>query len=368
MSTQTGRTIGVEEEFHVVDARTHAVHDAAALNGAVLRGAFGPDLHAEISTTQIEITTGICTSLAQVRSELAERRRAAADAAATVGATVLAASTHPDGGWQDQRLTSRPHYIALLERWGLIALQQTICGCHVHVGIPDIETAVAVMDRVRPYLPLVLAMTGSSPFHEGKDTGYESFRTLWWGRWPISGAAEPLGDAAGYLEVVEGLRRAEAVDTAHNLYWDVRPSTSFPTLEYRVADVCTSLDDAVLHVAVVSSLTRVLAARYEEGQPPPLVRPELLRAARWRAARHGLSDRLFDPVARELVAAPDAVRGLLAELREDLEGHGDWDEVSGLAEQLLARGTSAARQRQAMHRRGELSDVLELLVRDGLTL
>ena len=360
-----GLTFGVEEEYHVVDAETFAVRDDSGLIAAVLAGRFGPDLHAEISTTQIETTTGVCTSLGQVRSELVQRRQLATRAAGSVGATVLAASTHPCASWEQQRLTSSPHYIALLERWRLLALQQVICGCHVHVGIPDLDTAVAVMDRVRPYLPLVLALTCSSPFHEGRDTGHDSYRTLWWGRWPISGSTEPLGSGAAYLDVVDGLRAAGAVDGSSGLYWDVRPSAKYPTLEYRVADVCTSVDDAVLHAAIVSSLTRVLASRAIAGDPVPEVRPELLRAARWRAARDGMSGQLLDPVRRKLVDARMALSLLLAELRDDLEDRAEWNEVSGLAERALDRGTSAVRQRHQMLRTGDLLEVAALVVRDG---
>lgn len=138
------------------------------------------------------------------------------------------------------------------------------------------------MDRVRPYLPVVQALTGSSPFHEGSDTGYDSFRTLWFARWPITGSTELLGDGKTYQDVVESLQVAGVIDDASNLYWDVRPSMRYPTLEFRVADVCTFLDDAVLHVALVRALSRVLAERASHGVPPHLVRPEVLRAARWR--------------------------------------------------------------------------------------
>lgn len=365
-SPEVGATLGVEEEHHVVDARTFATLDDDDLNQAVLGGRAGDHVHAEIATTQLEAATGVCSSLAEVRTQLAEARAAAAAAAATVGGTILAASTHPIARWDEQRLTPRLRYLTLFERWGLLALQQVICGCHVHVAVPDLDVAVAVMDRARPYLPVLLAMTGSSPFHEGTDTGYDSYRTLWFDRWPITGCPEPLGDATTYLSVVYGLRAAGAIDDASNLYWDVRPSTRYPTLEFRVADVCTSLDDAVLHAVLVRSLTRVLAARARNGGPVPEVRSELLRAARWRAARHGLAGQLFDPARMELVDAPVVVRRVLEELRGDLTERGEWEEVCALTEQLLARGTSAQRQRALLHRTGDLRAVAEGLVKETL--
>ena len=144
------------------------------------------------------------------------------------------------------------------------------------------------MDRTRPYLPVLLAMTGSSPFHDGIDTGHDSYRTMWWSRWPMTGPPEYLGSAERFAEVVAGLVASGVVADASHLYWDVRPSYHLPTLEFRLADVCTEVDDVVLHAALVRSLVRVLAGRAERGEPCPRPRPELLRAARWRAARHGL--------------------------------------------------------------------------------
>lgn len=363
---EAGRTVGVEEEFHVVDPESMELRDSPELVALLSGDDLGPRVHSELSTTQIETASDVCSSLAQVRRELRAGRAAAAAAAGKVGATVLAASTHPFSSWQEQRVTRTPRYLRLVERYAVLALQQDISGCHVHVSVPDLDTAVAVMDRVRPYLPVVQALTGSSPFHDGADTGYDSFRTQWFARWPTTGATEPFGDAASYLEVVEALRTADLIDDASNLYWDVRPSKNYPTLEFRVADVCTFLDDAVLHVALVRALTRVLAEQASRDVPPRAIRPEVLRAARWRGARYGLSDRLYDPVTGELVAAADLVGGLLHELRDDLTEHAEWEEVSALCEQTLRRGTSAARQRAVLHESADQREVARMLVDEGL--
>jgi carboxylate-amine ligase len=235
----------------------------------------------------------------------------------------------------------------------------------VHVGVPDLETAVAVMDRARPYLPLLLAMTGSSPFHDGVDTGYESYRTLWWSRWPNTGPPEYFGDAQEFAEVVAGLAASGVVADRSHLYWDVRPSYHLPTLEFRLADVCTDVDDAVLHAALVRSLVRVLAGRAARAEPCPRPRAELLRAARWRAARHGIGEQLFDPLLGTLVEARLAVRRLLAELEDDLRDHDEWNDVSELVQRLFSRGTSAARQRRTWLRTGDRRAVAARIVREG---
>ena len=364
----TGATFGVEEEFHLVDPVSYRLTRSPELATAVLRHESGRHLHAEITTTQLESATDICTGLAELRAELVTTRAEAAGAAARAGVRILAASTHPFDSWQQQDITPAPRYEAMVDRWAGLALQQDIVGCHVHVGVPDLETAVAVMDRARPYLPVLLAMTGSSPFHDGIDTGHDSYRTMWWSRWPNTGIPEYLGSAERFSEVVAGMVASGVVADGSHLYWDLRPSYHLPTLEFRLADVCTEVDDVVLHAALVRSLVRVLAARAERGEPCPPVRPELLRAARWRAARYGLDGQLFDALRCELVPSRVAVRRLLAELQEDLRGHDEWNVVVELVERLFERGTSASRQRRTWLRTGDWREVAARIVREGTAL
>ncbi|TQN41994.1 carboxylate-amine ligase [Blastococcus colisei] len=363
-----GATFGVEEEFHLVDPATYRLTRSPALATAVLRGESGPHLHAEITTTQLESATGICRGLAELRAELVTTRAEAAGAAARAGVRILASSTHPFDSWQQQDITPAPRYEAMVTRWAGLAQQQDIVGCHVHVGVPDLETAVAVMDRARPYLPVLLAMTGSSPFHDGVDTGHESYRTMWWSRWPNTGPPEYLGSAERFTDVVDGLVASGVIADSSHLYWDLRPSSHLPTLEFRLADVCTEVDDVVLHAALVRSLVRVLAGRAAREEPCPRPRAELLRAARWRAARYGLEDLLFDPLRCELVPARVAVRRLLAELRDDLSGHDEWAVVVDMVERLFERGTSASRQRRTWLRTGDWREVAARIVREGTAL
>ena len=360
-----GATFGVEEEFHLVDPDTLALTPSTTAVPAALAGDAGEHVHPEIVTTQLETSTGICSTLAELRTQLTATRAEAAAAAARDGLVLLPASTHPFGTWREQRITGAPRYAAMVERWGGLADRQDICGCHVHVGVPDLGTAVAVMDRARPHLPVLLAMTGSSPFHDGADTGYESWRTLWWSHWPNAGPPEPMGTEQRFREVLDGLVRSGVVEDGRHLYWDVRPSARWPTLEFRLADVCTDLDAAVLHAALVRSLVRVLAGRAERAEPVPEVRPELLRAARWRAARDGLRGELFDPVCGQPVAARAAVDALVTELADDLRAHGEEDDVAVLLDRLWAHGTSAARQRDTWAVTRDRRAVAAAVVRDG---
>ena len=344
-------TLGVEEEYQLVDPETLGLRNAPAAVTYAQRH-LGEHAQSEISGSQLEISTPVCRSLQEVREALRVARQGAAKGAEEAGVRLVAAGTHPFGTWHDQRLTLKVRYIELYERWGLMALQQTITGCHVHVGLPNRDVTIAVLDRVRPYLSVLLALTGSSPLWEGVDTGYSSYRTQWYDRWPVTGVPDVLGSAAAFDALVRQLVATGIVDDSSHLYWDLRPSQRHPTLEYRVGDVCTTLDDALLHAAVARSLTRVAYAGLQQDAPVPQHPAQLLRAARWRAARWGLEERLVDVLAPEgawaLRPAAEVVEGLLARLRDDLEEHGEWAEVRALTDDLLGRGTSATRQRQLL--------------------
>ena len=348
---EVGATLGVEEEYHLVDAATGeladapaVVHEANALLGDAAQG--------EISTSQLEIATPVCTGLGEVRAEVLRLRRGVAKAAAEHGCSVLACGTHPWSTWRAQRLSEGERYAALHRRWGLMALQQVIAGCHVHVSVPDPELAVQVLDRLRPDLPALLALSGSSPYWEGDDTGYDSYRTQWFSRWPVTGPTEVFRTRAAYDETVASLVRAGVADDASHLYWDARPATRYPTVEVRIADTMPLLDDVFLHAGLARALVQQAAADAVAGLPVPLLRPELARAARWRAARHGLAGDLLDPRTGELVPAGALVRDLLARLADPLAITGDTEEVTALAAQVLARGTSAGRQRAVAARHG----------------
>ena len=356
-----GATIGVEEEYHLVDAATMALADAPQVVPEAM-GLLGAEAQGEISTSQLEVATPVLTSLEQVRTELTRLRRGADAAAQRHGCRILAAGTHPSATWHEQRRTPGVRYDRLQDRLGLLALQQLIAGTHVHVGVPDRDLGVQVLDRLRPDLSVLLALSGSSPFWEGVDSDYASYRTVWFARFPVTGSQELLGDRPTYDRLVADLVESGVVEDASHLYWDARLSTRFPTVEVRVADTCPHLDDVVLQTGLARSLVRVAAEGALAGTPFARPRPELVKAARWRAARHGLEDRLLDLHDATSRPAAEVVRGLLARLRDDLEEHEEWDEVSALAEQALARGTSAAEQRAVLRRTGELAAVTRSLV------
>ena len=359
--TDVGSTLGVEEEYHLVDAETMALADAPDVVPEAV-ALLGGRAQGEISTSQLEVASSVLTTLADVRREVAELRRGADAAAQRHGCRILPTGTHPWGTWRDQTRTPDHRYDELEERFGLLALQQLITGMHVHVVVPDGDLAVQVLDRLRPDLPVLLALSGSSPFWEGTDTAYASWRTQHYARFPVTGTQELLRDREAYDRLVGDLVTSGVVRDASHLYWDARLSTRFPTIELRVADVCPHLDDVVLQAGLARSMVRTAARAAVTGAPFPEPRPELVRAARWGAARYGLEDRLLDLHLVERRPAADVVRDLLARLRDDLEEAGEWDEVHALAEQALGRGTSAAEQRRLHARTGDLAAVVRATV------
>jgi carboxylate-amine ligase len=354
---ELGATLGVEEEYHLLDPETGKLMNCPDLSAQALSGAAGPHLQPEMLTSQLEAATEVCADLDQVRRAILAMRSEAAAAAAPVGATILATSTHPFSSLGEIEVMARPRYQTLIERFGSIVTQFNLCGCHVHVAVPDLDTAVAIMNHARPYLPVLAALTGSSPFHEGQDTGYDSFRLPWLALWPQGGPPPYLQSGEHYLATVAQSVSMGMVEDASAMLWDIRPSSTYPTLEFRAADVCTDIDDAVLYAGVVRSLVRVVGARVATGVKEYEISEATLRAARWRAARYGISDSLWSPVRSEPVPAEVALDDLIGELRTDLEAHDELLEIAELLNALRRRGTSATRQRRTFAATGSLGDV-----------
>jgi carboxylate-amine ligase len=344
-TTPVGETFGVEEEYHLVTPGTFELASRPALSDRVLAAPEGTHLKPEMLTSQLEAATDVLTSLDELPAALAGMRAEAAAAAGEVDAVLLATSTHPFAALGEIDVMPRPRYDVLIDRFGAVVHQLNLCGCHVHVSVPDLDTAVVVMTASRPYLPLLAALTASSPYHEGVDTGYDSFRLAQLALWPQGGPPPELGSGDEYDAAVGRLIELGLVDDASAVLWEVRPSARYPTVEFRIADMCPDVNDALLYAALVRSLSRTLAVR---GTPAARISDTDLRAARWQASRYGLSGRLWSPAQGRPVAAADAVGHLMSELRPDLEEYGEWDLVSALMARLLASGNSATRQRRSL--------------------
>jgi carboxylate-amine ligase len=304
----------------------------------------------------------VCATLAEVRDAVRRSRRALAGAAEREGLRLAAAGTHPFSHWRDQAVTDKPRYHNLAEDYRQVFREQVVFGCHVHVGIADPEAAIQTMNRVRPWLPALLALSGSSPFWLGADTGYASYRTEVWNRWPMAGMPQAFASRAEYDALVETLMATGSVREPTKLYWDVRPSSHFETLEFRVADAVMRVEEAVMVAGLVRALAFTGHEAAARGEPAPEPRPELLRAAKWRAARHGLDADLVDVLHGTARRAAELVEAFLAAVRPGLEAAGDLEEVTGLVRATVAGGTAAARQRRVFGRTGSLEAVVDLVV------
>jgi carboxylate-amine ligase len=310
----------------------------------------------------VETHTPICTTLAEVRQTLRQARQAVVEAAGREGLRIAAAGTHPFSHWADQKVTPETRYHNLAADYRQIFREVVVFGCHVHVGFDDREAAIQTMNRVRPWLPVLVALSANSPFWVGADTGYASFRTEVGNRWPTAGMPQAFDSRAEYDRLVETLVATGSLREPTKLYWDVRPSARQETLEFRVADSVARVDEAVMVAGLVRALAVSAHAAAVRGDPDPRPRPELLRAAKWRAARHGLEADLVDVLAGRARPAAELVEAFLAEVRPALEAAGDLEEVTGLVRATLAGGNGAVRQRQAFRRNGRLEDVVDLLV------
>ncbi len=359
-----GVTVGVEEEYQLVDAETFELRPRGEQVLADARDALGERVQGELNLSQIEIGTPVCRTLDDVRQSIVGLRRAVNAAAGESGSHIVALGTHPFSEWLGQAINPGARYQQLEEDYQQLARELLVCGCHVHVAVHDPDLAIRVMDHLRPFIAPLLALTVNSPFWQGIDTGYASYRSELFVRWPGTGSPPLLGDRAGFDALVASLVRAGALADASFLYWDLRPSIRYPTLEFRMADVCLSVDEAVMLAGLARSLVRTFTDRDAAGEQPVPVSPEVLRFARWQASRYGLDGDLVDPVRGELRPAVAVVDDLLVLVRPALEAAGEWDVVSAAVETVVRRGTGAQRQREAFAKRGSMRDVVALAVEE----
>jgi len=352
--------VGVEEEFLLVDPVTRAPVRAAP---AVARtpGDSAVEIHRELSPTQIELVTGVCADLAQLRGQLVSGRRLLVDAAARAGCRLIASGTAPIGDPGPPPVSDSSRYRRMSESFGALIDGQGVCGCHVHVAVPDPDSAVQVCNHLRPWLPVLLALATNSPFSGGRDTGHASWRTMVWSRWPIGGVPPYFASARDYRTLVAALIDAGVVIDRRMIYWHARPSAHLPTVEVRVADVVPTVDEAVTLAGLVRALVATVRRDIDAGVPAPAVGAALARAATWRAARDGLDGHGVDLSTGRLARAWELVDRLVRRVRPELVRAGDTDAVLDGLRVLRDRGSAAARQRAVFRRREQVRDVVDFL-------
>ena len=343
MSAQCDYSFGIEEEFFLVrpESRLLASQVPSRLWKRA-RAEFGDAIESELLQAQIEIASPILCDVGQARRQLGDLRRGLSALAHEHGLALLAAGTHPLGLWREQSETDKPRYRRLVEDFQVVARRSLVCGLHVHVQLPDDVDRVQVMNRAMPWLPLLLALSTSSPFWDRLRTGLMSYRQAMYDEWPRTGIPDFFESEADYDAFAAVLVRAGAIADASSLWWAIRPSPNFPTVELRIADACTHLDDSLAIASLYRCLMRHLVMHPAEAPPCNATVRRIIDENRWRAKRFGLQAEFIDERGNTEPAL-DQLQRLRALCREDAQAL-DCAEALASIDDILARGTSAHTQ------------------------
>jgi len=343
-SREPGFTVGVEEEYLLVDVETRDLcadppESLMTECQELLQGQVSP----EFLRAQIEVGTRVCSNIQEVTSELTHLRSAIVEVSGRHGLAPMAASTHPYARWLDQKHTERERYNTLSTEMQAAARRLLICGMHVHIGIEDDELRIDLMNQFSYFLPHLLALSCSSPFWEGENTGLKSYRLTVFDALPRTGLPERFVSYAEYRRHVGVMINAGLIQDATKIWWDLRPSDRYPTLEMRVTDVCTRLEDAVTLAALTVCLMRMLYRLRCANRRWRMYSPMLLMENRWRAMRYSFDEGMVDLAKGQIIPYAELIDELIEIIREDAVELGCLTEVER-ARDVLKRGTSAHRQ------------------------
>ena len=350
-------TVGVEEEFLLVEPDTG---EPAPANRAVAASAErrGIKLQLELTSCQVETTSGIAATSHELRDDLAGLRRIAAKSAEANGVRLLAVALPPSVPHRFP-VTDTPRYRRIAERFGMVAHEQGICGCHVHVAVPDRAAAVRVGNWLRPWLPPLLALTANSAVYRNTETGYASWRSILWARWPAAGPPPYFETSADYDATVRMMLDTGVILDEKMIYWDVRPSSNYPTVEVRVADVPATVAETVLLATLIRAAVMTALDADRRGERPPRLPAGALRAAAWLAAHDGLDGHAIDLIRGcRAVPARELLAGLVEFVRPALESLREYDDVRLELNRIASCGNGAMRQVRAWRRRREVKDVI----------
>jgi carboxylate-amine ligase len=353
-------TLGVEEEFLLVDSVEPRAVEAVEDVFDQLPDDVKDSVQYEYMRSQIEVASPPQLDLRDLWAAMTRLRTGLAEAAGRAGARLIAVGAGPAAG-PHTRIVDRPRYHRMRQRFGDLSPGQGLNGLHVHVSVPDPETGVQILNHLRPWLPVLQAATANSPLSAGHDTGYASWRSMLWERWPTVGPTPYLESHEHYETLVSDLIASGAMLDEGMLYWYARLSARYPTVEIRMGDVCPTLDDTLLLAVLTRALVATLLDEVRDGVPAPNVAHPLLTAAHWRAAHDGLEGLNIDMATRDTRPAWRLMRQLFDYVRAQLDRHGDVEMATILMGRLRARGTGAARQRAILARNGSVAEVVDWL-------
>jgi glutamate---cysteine ligase / carboxylate-amine ligase len=358
-------TIGIEEEYQIIDPNTRElrsyISEILEEGRLILLEQIKPELH----QSMVEVGSAVCHTPAELRTELVRLRRTIIELAAKNGLKIVAAGTHPISSWQEQEITPRERYMGVKQDMQELAQRLLIFGTHVHVGIEDREFLIDAMNVVRYLLPHILCLSTSSPFWMGRNTGLKSYRSIIFSNFPRSGIPRAFQSWSDYTYLVDTLVRTNTIPDGSKIWWDVRPNHSYPTLEFRICDVCTRVDEAICMAALFQAIIAKLWKLRRDNMTFRVYPMDLIEENKWRAVRYGLDGKLIDFGKQEEVPARDLIRELIEWFLGDvIDELGSRQEIE-YAYRILQEGSSADRQLATYQRTNDLKAVVDQLIRES---
>jgi carboxylate-amine ligase len=355
--------IGIEEEYQIIDPETRQLRSYVQQFLEQGRAILPNQIRPEFLQSQVEAGTQVCRDVAEARDELIRIRRSILRLAEDAGLWVAAAGTHPFSSWVKQRVSPFGRYPELVRFLQDVGRQLLIFGMHVHIGIEDEELLIDVMNQLRYFLPHLLALSTSSPFWHGRDTGLKSYRSVVFENLPRTGIPQQYGSYASYRSYVDTLLATASIAEPTHIWWDVRPSEKFPTIEIRIPDMCTRVEETLCLVALTQAIIAKLVQLRQANQSWRLYRKDLIDENKWRALRYGTEGKLIDFGRKKEIPFPTLIDEILAWVDDVVDDLGSRDEVE-YAYTILREGTSADRQLAVHRRTDDLRAVVDHIVEE----
>jgi carboxylate-amine ligase len=354
-------TLGIEEEFQIVDPQTRELRSHVSEMLEEGRMLLGEQIKPEMIQSQVEVGTGVCKNIQEARADISRLRSIISTLARKASLEIVAASTHPISHWSEQKIFDDERYELLIQELQTVARSLLIFGLHVHVGISDKERAIHIMNAARYFLPHVLALSTSSPFWMGHNTGLKSYRSEIFKQFPRTDIPDHFDSYGSFQRYVDLLVKTGCIDNGKKIWWDVRPHPFFPTLEFRVCDIPTRVDDTLAIAALFQAIVAKLNKLIDKNLGFRLYRRMLIQENKWRAVRYGLDGKLIDFGKQKEVPVRDLILELLEFVDDVLDDLGSRREVEHV-HTILERGTSADEQLQVYRETGDLKAVVDRLI------
>ncbi len=354
-------TLGIEEEFQIVDPQTRELRSHVSEFLEEGRMILGEQIKPEMIQSMIEVGTGICRNIQEARADITRLRAIISNLARRKGLEIVAASTHPISHWQDQKISDDARYEIIVEEIQMVARSLLIFGLHVHVGVSDPDRAIHIMNAARYFLPHMLALSTSSPFWLGHNTGLKSYRSEVFKKFPRTDIPDHFDSHSSFQRYVDLLIKTGCIDNGKKIYWDVRPHPFFPTLEFRICDIPTRVDDTIAIAALFQAIVAKLSKLIDKNLGFRLYRRMLIQENKWRAVRWGLDGKMVDFGKQKEVPVRDLVLELLEFVDDVLDDLGSRKEVEHV-HTILQRGTSADEQLQVFGETNDLKTVVDRLI------